>query len=79
MRSVLPFESVTVPLPAHAPAKPTKGPLAWVLPDETDSNSAAPTPAAVTARPTRLEADKFMMSFPSQETRRIGRLATSNI
>src|SRR5262249_47548777 len=64
MCSLVPLDSVTVPLPDHEPSKPAKGPLAWVVPPDTDSNSAAPTPAAVKARPNRLEANKFMVSFP---------------
>src|SRR5690242_1622527 len=64
MRSVVPLDSATVPVPDHEPSKPAKGPLACVLPAETDSNSAAPTPAAVRARPNRLEANKFMVRFP---------------
>src|SRR5919201_1579134 len=64
MCSVVPLDSVTVPVPDHEPSKPAKGPLAWLLPTDTESNSAAPTPAAVKARPNRLEANKFMVSFP---------------
>src|SRR4029079_10883535 len=68
MCSVEPLDSVTVPLPAHEPSKPANGPPDWAPPVDTDTRRAPPTPAAVTARPKWLEANKFMVRFPSQST-----------
>src|SRR6266480_304371 len=63
MRSVVPSDSETVPLPDHAPSKPADGPDgAW--PIDTENKSAAPTPAAVIACPYRLEPNRFISRFP---------------
>src|ERR1700738_1944255 len=63
MRSVVPSESETVPLPAHDPSKPANGPdWAWLA--CTDNRSAAPTPAALIACPNR--PNSFISDFPIQ-------------
>src|SRR3954452_23967800 len=63
MRSVVPSDSATVPLPDHVPSKPANGPD-WAWPAETESISAAPTPAALIACPKRLEPNRFILRFP---------------
>src|ERR1700748_3096600 len=63
MRSVVPSDSATVPLPDHVPSKPANGPD-WAWPADTESISAAPMPAALTARPKRLEPNRFILRFP---------------
>src|ERR1017187_6633763 len=66
MRSVVPSESATVPLPDQAPLKPANGPD-WAWPADTDNNmNAAPTPAALIACPNKLEPNIFISSFPIQ-------------
>src|SRR5882757_4525468 len=63
MRSVVPSDSATVPLPDHVPSKPANGPdWAWLA--DSDSISAAPMPAALIARPKRLEPNRFILRFP---------------
>jgi hypothetical protein len=63
MRSVVPSESATVPLPDHDPLKPVNGPdWAWIT--DTDNMSAAPTPAALIACPNNLEPNSFISNFP---------------
>src|ERR1700710_2331916 len=63
MRSVVPSDSATVPLPDHVPSKPANGPdWAWLA--DTESISAAPMPAALIARPKRLEPNRFILRFP---------------
>src|SRR5665213_1027810 len=58
MRSVVPSESETVPLPDHAPSKPAKGAdCAWLA--AVDNINAAPTAAALIACP-----NNFMGCFP---------------
>src|ERR1017187_6354442 len=65
MRSVVPSESATVPLPDHAPVKPVNGPdWAWLT--DADNISAAPTPAALIACPNKLEPNSFISRFPIQ-------------
>src|SRR5450759_691822 len=65
MRSVVPSESATVPLPDHDPSKPVNGPdWAWLT--DTDNMSAAPTPAALIACPNKLEPNSFISRFPIQ-------------
>src|ERR1700710_3137433 len=84
MRSVVPSDSATVPLPDHVPSKPANGPdWAWLA--DTESISAAPMPAALIARPKRLEPNRFILRFPvkndvlSQDTsRRIKVLVSPN-
>src|SRR5258706_7888126 len=67
MRSVVPSESATVPLPDHDPLKPVNGPdWAWLT--DTDNMSAAPTPAALIACPNNLEPNNFISNFPIQMT-----------
>src|SRR5258707_15840295 len=67
MRSVVPSESATVPLPDHDPLKPVNGPdWAWLT--DTDNTSAAPTPAALIACPNNLEPNNFISNFPIQMT-----------
>jgi hypothetical protein len=57
----------TVPLPDHDPLKPVNGPdWAWLT--DTDNMSAAPTPAALIARPNNLELNNFISNFPIQMT-----------
>src|SRR3981081_2667516 len=63
MRSVVPSDSATVPLPDHVPSKPANGPD-WAWPAEAESISAAPTPAALSAWPKRLEPNRFILRFP---------------
>src|SRR4051794_25379463 len=63
MRSVVPSDSATVPLPDHVPSKPANGPD-WAWPAETESISAAPMPAALIACPKRLEPNRFILRFP---------------
>src|SRR3981081_1664859 len=63
MRSVVPSDSATVPLPDHVPSKPANGPD-WAWPAEAESISAAPTPAALIACPKRLEPNRFILRFP---------------
>src|ERR1019366_7385104 len=66
MRSVVPSESATVPLPDQAPLKPANGPD-WAWPADTDNiMSAAPTPAALIACPNKREPNIFISSFPIQ-------------
>src|SRR5882757_1933453 len=63
MRSVVPSDSATVPLPDHVPSKPANGPdWAWLA--DTESISAAPMLAALIARPKRLEPNRFILRFP---------------
>src|SRR6266850_4249160 len=63
MRSVVPSDSATVPLPDHDPSKPANGPdWAWLA--DSDNINAAPTPAAVIARPRILEPNSFILRFP---------------
>src|ERR1700688_5338117 len=64
MRSVVPSESATVPLPDHAPSKPANGPD-WAWPADTDNRSAAPTPAALIACARNLT-PSFISNFPIQ-------------
>src|SRR6266576_4737750 len=72
MRSVVPSESATVPLPDHDPLKPVNGPdWAWLT--DTDSMSAPPTPAALIACPNNLEPNNFISNFPIQMTSYISR------
>src|SRR6267142_2821566 len=67
MRSDVPSESATVPLPDHDPLKPANGPdWAWLT--DTDNMSAAPTPAAVIACPNKPEPNNFISNFPIQMT-----------
>src|SRR5258707_15701477 len=67
MRSVVPSESATVPLPDHDSLKPVKGPdWAWLT--DTDNMSAALTPAALIACPNNLEPNNFISNFPIQMT-----------
>src|SRR6476646_3038779 len=70
MRSVVPSESVTVPLPAHVPSKPANGPD-WAFTADTDSMSAAPTPATLIACPNQFEPNSFISRFPSKLPSRI--------
>src|SRR3954447_22424674 len=63
MRSVVPSDSATVPLPDHVPSKPANGPD-WAWPAETESISAAPMPAALIACPKKLEPNRFILRFP---------------
>src|SRR5438270_11378365 len=63
MRSVVPSDSATVPLPDHVPSKPANGPD-WAWPAETESISAAPMPAALIACSKRLEPNRFILRFP---------------
>src|ERR1700730_5384998 len=65
MRSVVPSESATVPLPDHAPLKPANGPD-WAWPADTNTNHAPPTPAALTACRDKLETHNFITGFPIQ-------------
>src|SRR5450756_637440 len=67
MRSVVPSESATVPLPDHDPLKPVNGPD-WAWFTDTDNMSAAPTPAALIACPNNLEPNSFISNFPIQMT-----------
>src|ERR1700716_1355314 len=63
MRSVVPSDSATVPLPDHVPSNPANGPdWAWLA--DTESISAAPRLAALIARPKRLEPNRFILRFP---------------
>src|SRR5882672_185432 len=63
MRSVVPSDSATVPLPDQDPSKPANGPdWAWLA--DTDNINAAPTPAAAIARPKTLEPNSFILRFP---------------
>src|SRR5216684_2012883 len=62
MRSVVPSESATVPLPDHAPSNPANGPD-WAWPADTDNRNAAPTPAALIACAKNLT-PRFISSFP---------------
>ena len=56
-----------MPLPDHDPLKPVNGPdWAWLT--DTDNMSAAPTPAALIARPNNLEPNNFISNFPIQMT-----------
>src|SRR5882672_9830879 len=67
MRSDVPSESATVPLPDHDPLKPANGPdWAWLT--DTDNMSAAPIPAAVIACPNKPEPNNFISNFPIQMT-----------
>src|SRR5882762_8401316 len=67
MRSDVPSESATVPLPDHDPLKPANGPdWAWLT--DTDNMSAAPTPAAVIACPNKPEPNNFISNCPIQMT-----------
>src|SRR5712671_5563356 len=63
MRSVVPSDSATVPLPDHVPSKPANGPD-WAWPADTESISAAPMLAALIACPKRLEPNRFILRFP---------------
>src|ERR1700730_18610756 len=63
MRSVVPSDSATVPLPDHVPSNTTNGPdWAWLA--DIESISAAPMLAALIARPKRLEPNRFILRFP---------------
>src|SRR5882757_3661658 len=63
MRSVVPSDSATVPLPDHVPSNPANGPdWAWLA--DTESISAALRLAALIARPKRLEPNRFILRFP---------------
>src|ERR1700733_8625405 len=65
MRSVVPSESETVPVPDHDPSKPAKGPdCAWLA--DIDNISAAPTAAALMACPNKPETESFISNFPVQ-------------
>src|SRR5882762_5910691 len=67
MRSDVPLESATVPLPDHDPLKPVNGPdWAWLT--DTDNMSAALPPAALIACPNNLEPNNFISNFPIQMT-----------
>src|ERR1700733_13687572 len=63
MRSVVPSDSATVPLPDHVPSKPANGPD-WAWPADTESISAALRLAALIACPKRLEPNRFISRFP---------------
>src|SRR6267143_1871277 len=67
MRSDVPSESATVPLPDHDPLKPANGPD-WARLSDTDNMSAAPTPVAVIACPNKPEPNNFISNFPIQMT-----------
>ena len=64
MFSVVPSDSATVPAPVQFPSKPAKGPPAWAWLALTDNMSAAPTPAAMSAWPNKLEPNSFIVNFP---------------
>src|SRR5436305_14574750 len=63
MRSFVPSDSATVPMPDHVPSKPANGPD-WAWPAETESISAAPMPAALIACPKGPELNRFISRFP---------------
>src|SRR5665213_45073 len=71
MRSVVPSESATVPLPDHVPSKPTNGPdCAWLA--DTDHISAVLTAAILIVCPNQVETSRFILLFPFKSSSHAG-------